>query len=93
MCIHCNHSAENNDLQYHQDIAEEKTRLLMTFDGGASSSRNRQACSRALHVSHNVLFRNKLLRRNFHLTFSVGMKIKLVHQGGESSGVKYINER
>lgn len=24
MYIHCNHSVENNDLEYHQDIAEEK---------------------------------------------------------------------
>jgi len=62
------------------------------FDGGANSPRNRQACSRALHVSHNVLFRNKLLHRNFHLTFSVGMKIKLV-QGGGPPGVKYNRDR
>lgn len=63
------------------------------FNGGTNSLRNRQACSRALHVSHNVLFRNKLLRRNFHLTFSVGMKIKLVHQGGGPPGVKYNRDR
>lgn len=59
---------------------------------GRTSPRNQQVCSRALHVSHNVLFRNKLLRRNFHLTFSVGMKIKLVHEGGGPPGVKYNRE-
>jgi len=93
ICVLFNPLTENGDLGHHQDFVKRKRRDSMPFDGGANSPRNRQACWRALHVSHNVLFRNKLLRQNFHLTFSVGMKIKLVHQGGGPPGVKYNRDR